>query len=65
MKEANRNYIAVGAFVLSMLAALVVWFAILSGAGRIHGPVLHPLGQRDGSEARNSDPLRGLPDRPD
>jgi phospholipid/cholesterol/gamma-HCH transport system substrate-binding protein len=32
MKEANRNYIAVGAFVLSMLAALVVWFAVLSGA---------------------------------
>ncbi len=32
MKEANRNYIAVGAFVLSMLAALVMWFAILSGA---------------------------------
>jgi phospholipid/cholesterol/gamma-HCH transport system substrate-binding protein len=31
MKEANRNYIAVGAFVLSMLAALVVWFAALSG----------------------------------
>lgn len=31
MKEANRNYIAVGAFVLSMLIALVVWFAILSG----------------------------------
>ncbi len=32
MKEANRNYTAVGAFVLSMLAALVMWFAILSGA---------------------------------
>jgi phospholipid/cholesterol/gamma-HCH transport system substrate-binding protein len=32
MKEANRNYIAVGVFVLSMLAALVVWFAVLSGA---------------------------------
>ncbi len=31
MKEANRNYIAVGAFVLSMLVALVVWFAVLSG----------------------------------
>ncbi len=31
MKEANRNYVAVGAFVLSMLAALVVWFAVLSG----------------------------------
>ena len=31
MKEANRNYIAVGAFVLSMLAALIVWFAVLSG----------------------------------
>ncbi len=32
MKEANRNYIVVGAFVLSMLAALVMWFAVLSGA---------------------------------
>jgi phospholipid/cholesterol/gamma-HCH transport system substrate-binding protein len=31
MKEANRNYIAVGAFVLSMLVALVLWFAVLSG----------------------------------
>jgi len=31
MKEANRNYIAVGAFVLSMLAVLIVWFAVLSG----------------------------------
>jgi len=31
MREANRNYVAVGAFVLSMLAALVVWFAVLSG----------------------------------
>jgi phospholipid/cholesterol/gamma-HCH transport system substrate-binding protein len=31
MKEANRNYIAVGAFVLSMLAAGVLWFAALSG----------------------------------
>ena len=31
MKEANRNYIAVGAFVLSMLTALVLWFAVLSG----------------------------------
>ncbi len=31
MKEANRNYVAVGAFVLSMLAALIVWFAVLSG----------------------------------
>jgi phospholipid/cholesterol/gamma-HCH transport system substrate-binding protein len=31
MKEANRNYVAVGAFVLSMLAAAVVWFAALSG----------------------------------
>jgi len=31
MKEANRNYIAVGAFVLSMLAAVVLWFAALSG----------------------------------
>jgi phospholipid/cholesterol/gamma-HCH transport system substrate-binding protein len=31
MKEANRNYIAVGAFVLSMLAALILWFAVLSG----------------------------------
>ena len=31
MKEANRNYVAVGAFVLSMLVALIVWFAVLSG----------------------------------
>ncbi len=31
MKEDNRNYIAVGAFVLSMLVALIVWFAALSG----------------------------------
>ena len=31
MKEANRNYIAVGAFVLSMLTAVVLWFAALSG----------------------------------
>ncbi len=31
MREANRNYVAVGAFVLSMLAALVLWFAVLSG----------------------------------
>jgi phospholipid/cholesterol/gamma-HCH transport system substrate-binding protein len=31
MKEANRNYIAVGAFVLSMLAVLILWFAVLSG----------------------------------
>jgi phospholipid/cholesterol/gamma-HCH transport system substrate-binding protein len=31
MKEANRNYIAVGAFVFSMLAAVVLWFAALSG----------------------------------
>jgi phospholipid/cholesterol/gamma-HCH transport system substrate-binding protein len=32
MKEANRNYIAVGAFVLAMLAALLIWIAVLSGA---------------------------------
>jgi len=31
MKEANRNYITVGAFVLSMLTAVVLWFAALSG----------------------------------
>jgi phospholipid/cholesterol/gamma-HCH transport system substrate-binding protein len=31
MKQANRNYIAVGAFVLSMLTALVLWLAVLSG----------------------------------
>jgi phospholipid/cholesterol/gamma-HCH transport system substrate-binding protein len=31
MKEANRNYIVVGVFVLSMLAAVVLWFAALSG----------------------------------
>jgi phospholipid/cholesterol/gamma-HCH transport system substrate-binding protein len=31
MKDANRNYVAVGAFVLAMLAAVVLWFAALSG----------------------------------
>lgn len=31
MKDANRNYVAVGAFVLTMLAAVVLWFAALSG----------------------------------
>jgi phospholipid/cholesterol/gamma-HCH transport system substrate-binding protein len=31
MKEANRNYVAVGAFVLSMLAVVIAWFAVLSG----------------------------------
>jgi len=31
MKEANRNYIAVGTFVLTMLVAVVLWFAALSG----------------------------------
>jgi phospholipid/cholesterol/gamma-HCH transport system substrate-binding protein len=31
MKEANRNYVAVGTFVLSMLVAGVLWFAALSG----------------------------------
>jgi phospholipid/cholesterol/gamma-HCH transport system substrate-binding protein len=31
MKEANRNYAAVGAFVLTMLVAVVLWFAALSG----------------------------------
>ena len=31
MKQANRNYIAVGAFVLSMLAGLLFWIAVLSG----------------------------------
>lgn len=32
MKNANRNYVAVGAFVLSMLAALIVWIAVLLGS---------------------------------
>lgn len=32
MKEANRNYLAVGSFVLAMLAALLLWIALLSGA---------------------------------
>jgi len=32
MKEANRNYLAVGGFVLAMLAALLLWIAILSGS---------------------------------
>ncbi|HXV37212.1 MAG TPA: MlaD family protein [Myxococcota bacterium] len=31
MKQANRNYIAVGIFVLSMLAGLLFWIAVLSG----------------------------------
>jgi phospholipid/cholesterol/gamma-HCH transport system substrate-binding protein len=31
MKDANRNYIGVGAFVLFMLVAVVLWFAALSG----------------------------------
>ncbi|MFP8880266.1 MAG: MlaD family protein [Myxococcota bacterium] len=34
MKDANRNYIAVGAFVLSMLAVLIVWIAVLSGSAK-------------------------------
>jgi len=34
MREANRNYIAVGAFVLAMLAALILWIAVLSGGAR-------------------------------
>ena len=32
MKNPNRNYIAVGAFVLSMIAVLIVWVAVLSGS---------------------------------
>ena len=32
MKEPNRNYTAVGAFVLSMLALLLIWISVLSGA---------------------------------
>jgi phospholipid/cholesterol/gamma-HCH transport system substrate-binding protein len=32
MKDANRNYIAVGAFVLSMLAMLILWIAVLLGS---------------------------------
>jgi phospholipid/cholesterol/gamma-HCH transport system substrate-binding protein len=31
MKEANRNYTAVGAFVLIMLAVLIIWITALSG----------------------------------
>jgi phospholipid/cholesterol/gamma-HCH transport system substrate-binding protein len=31
MKEANRNYTAVGAFVLAMLAVLIAWITVLSG----------------------------------
>ncbi len=34
MRETNRNYVAVGVFVLAMLAALVVWIALLSGGAR-------------------------------
>jgi len=32
MKDANRNYIATGAFVLVMLAVLIAWIAVLSGS---------------------------------
>jgi phospholipid/cholesterol/gamma-HCH transport system substrate-binding protein len=32
MKSPNRNYVAVGAFVLSMLALLIVWVAVLLGS---------------------------------
>ena len=31
MKEANKNYTAVGAFVLAMLAVLIAWMTVLSG----------------------------------
>lgn len=31
MRDARRNYVVVGAFVLAMVAALVVWIALLSG----------------------------------
>lgn len=31
MKDTSRNYVAVGAFVLTMLVALISWLAILSG----------------------------------
>jgi phospholipid/cholesterol/gamma-HCH transport system substrate-binding protein len=31
MNEANRNYIVVGAFVLTMLVILILWFVVLSG----------------------------------
>jgi phospholipid/cholesterol/gamma-HCH transport system substrate-binding protein len=31
MKEANKNYTAVGAFVLAMLAVLIAWITVLSG----------------------------------
>lgn len=34
MRETNRNYVAVGIFVLAMLAALIVWIALLSGGAR-------------------------------
>ncbi len=33
MKDGRRSYIVVGAFVVAMLAALVVWLAVLSGRG--------------------------------
>ncbi len=32
MKKANRNYVAVGALVLSMLALLIFWIAVLLGS---------------------------------
>jgi len=31
MRDGNRSYVAVGAFVLAMLVALVAWIAVLSG----------------------------------
>jgi len=33
MRDDRRSYIAVGAFVVAMVAALVVWLAVLSGSG--------------------------------
>jgi len=33
MRDDRRSYIAVGAFVVAMVAALVVWLAALSGSG--------------------------------
>ncbi len=31
MRDERRNYLVVGAFVLAMFAALLVWIAVLSG----------------------------------
>ena len=32
MRESRKNYLIVGGFVLTMLSALVIWLAVLSGS---------------------------------